>query len=152
MESIKNPLLTNSLGFAGLLPFFAAAWGVYANVPFGERSASFLFLSYSVVILSFLGGALWGKAKEIGESAVSRFLLIVSNILALTAWSAMLLGEAYLSAGLAVSLIGFISVYLVEHKTQAILRDDMGSAYLRFRLTLTTVVCLAHLLILAMIH
>ena len=149
---MKLPLVTNTLGYAGLLPFFAAAWATHANIPFGEWSASFVFLSYSAIILSFLSGALWGKAKELEESDVSRMLLILSNVFALTAWLAILLGETYLSAGLAISLIGFILVYLIEQKTQGLLLKDIGSAYLKFRRGLTTGVCLAHVLILASIN
>ena len=141
----------NSLGYAGLLPFLAAVWAAYAELSFGAWSASHLFLSYSVIILSFLAGALWGKAKELEESNVSRFLLIGSNVFALTAWLAVLLGRDYLSAGLAVSMTGFILVYLVEHKTRGLLQG-MDSAYLKFRLTLTSVVCLAHLVVIALIQ
>ena len=140
----------NSLGYAGLLPFLAAVWAAYAERPFGAWSASHLFLSYSVIILSFLAGTLWGKAKELEESNVNRFLLISSNVFALTAWLAVLLGKDYLSAGLAVSMTGFILVYLVEHKTRGLLQG-MDSAYLKFRLTLTSVVCLAHLVVIALI-
>ena len=141
----------NSLGYAGLLPFLGAVWAAYAELSFGAWSASHLFLSYSVIILSFLAGALWGKAKELEESNVNRFLLISSNVFALTAWLAVLLGKDYLSAGLAVSMTGFILVYLVEHKTRGLLQG-MDSAYLKFRLTLTSVVCLAHLVVIVLIQ
>jgi hypothetical protein len=140
----------NSLGYAGLLPFLAVVWAAYADLSLGAWSASHLFLSYSVIILSFLAGALWGKAKELEESNVSRFLLISSNVFALTAWLAVLLGKDYLSVGLAVSMTGFILVYLVEHKIRGLLQG-MDSAYLKFRLTLTSVVCLAHLVVIALI-
>ena len=148
---MKHSRVINSLGYAGLLPFLAAVWASYAELLFWEWPASQLFLSYSVIILSFLAGALWGKAKELEESAVSCMLLIGSNAFALTGWLAVLLGKDYLPAGLAVSMTGFILVYLVEHKTQGLLLQGMGSAYLEFRLTLTCVVCLAHLLILILI-
>ena len=103
-----------------------------------------------MIILSFLAGALWGKAKELEESNVDRFLLISSNVFALTAWLAVLLGRDYLLAGLAVSMTGFILVYLVEHKTRGLLLQGMDSTYLKFRLTLTSVVCIAHLVIIAL--
>ena len=150
MRSMIHSRVINYLGYAGLLPFFAAVWAAYAELSFGAWTASHLFLSYSVIILSFLAGVLWGKAKELEESNVSRLLLIGSNVFALTAWLAVLLGRDYLSAGLTVSMTGFILVYLVEHKTQGLLPQGMDSAYLKFRLTLTSVVCLAHLLIIAL--
>lgn len=150
MQSMKHSRVINFLGYAGLLPFLATVWAASAKLSFGGWSASYLFLTYSVIILSFLAGALWGKAKEMEESNVSRLLLVGSNVFALAAWLAVLLGEDYLTAGLAVSMTGFILIYLVEHRTQGLLLQGMGSTYLRFRLTLTSVVCLAHLLILAL--
>ena len=152
MLSMIHSRVINSLGYAGLLPFLAAAWAAYADLSLGAWSAPHLFLSYSVIILSFLAGALWGKAKELEESNVNRFLLVGSNVFALTAWLAVLLGKDYLSAGLAVSMTGFILVYLVEHKTRRLLLQGMDSAYLKFRLTLTSVVCLAHIVVLALIQ
>ncbi|MBQ86925.1 MAG: hypothetical protein CMQ16_11025 [Gammaproteobacteria bacterium] len=150
MPSMIHSRLINSLGYAGLLPFLAAVWAAYADLSFGAWSTPHLFLSYSVIILSFLAGALWGKAKELEESNVNRFLLISSNVFALTAWLAVLLGRDYLLAGLAVSMTGFILVYLVEHKTRGLLLQGMDSTYLKFRLTLTSVVCIAHLVIIAL--
>ena len=147
-----NSRVINSLGYAGLLPFLVAVWAAYAEQSFGAWSASHLFLSYSVIILSFLAGALWGKAKELAEPNVGRLLLIGSNVFALTAWLAGLLGTDYLSAALLLSMSGFILVYLVEHITQELLLQGMGSAYLKFRFTLTSIVCLAHLSIIALIQ
>ena len=148
---MNHSRVINLLGYAGLLPFLAAVWADYVKLSFGKWSASYLFLTYSVIILSFLAGALWGKAKELEESNLSRLLLIGSNVFALTAWLAVLLGKDYLTVGLAVSMTGFILIYLVEHRTQGLLQG-MASTYLKFRLTLTSVVCLAHLLILAQSH
>ena len=142
----------NSLGYAGLLPFLATVWAAYAELSFGAWSAPHLFLSYGVIILSFLAGALWGKAKELEEPNVGRLLLIGSNVFALTAWLAGLLGRDYLSAGLLLSMTGFILVYLVEHKTRGLQQQGIDSAYLKFRLTLTSVVCLAHLAVIALIQ
>ena len=91
--SMKHSRVINSLGYAGLLPFLAAVWALMPSCLFWEWPASQLFLSYSVIILSFLAGALWGKAKELEESAVSCLLLIGSNAFALTGWLAVLLGK-----------------------------------------------------------
>ena len=147
-----NSRVINSLGYAGLLPFLAAVWAAYLELSFGAWSASHVFLSYSVIILSFLAGTLWGQAKRLKEPNVSRLLLIGSNVFALMAWLGVLLGRDYLSAGLLVSMTGFVLVYLVEHKTQELLLQGMRSAYLKFRFTLTFIVCLAHLLIIALIQ
>ena len=93
MPSMKHSRVINSLGYAGLLPFLAAVWAAYSELSFWEWPASQLFLSYSVIILSFLAGALWGKAKELEESEVSCLLLIGSNGFALSGWLAVLLGK-----------------------------------------------------------
>ena len=49
-------------------------------------------------------------------------------------------------------MTGFILVYLVEHKTLGLLLQGMDLAYLKFRLTLTSVVCLAHLVVIVLIQ
>ena len=80
MRNMIHSRVINSLGYAGLFPFFAGVWAAFAKLSFGAWSASHLFLSYSAIILSFLAGALWGGAKELEESSVSRLLLIGSNV------------------------------------------------------------------------
>ena len=64
----------SALGYAGLTPFVAACGLLYAGE---EARASQLFLSYSAIILSFLGGTHWGrllssgKTLELGGRAIS---------------------------------------------------------------------------------
>ena len=50
----------SALGYAGLTPFVAACGLLYAGE---EARASQLFLSYSAIILSFLGGTHWGQTS-----------------------------------------------------------------------------------------
>ena len=145
---MKNAAIINSLGYAGLIPFLVAAWAAVAERTLFQLSPTMVFLTYSAIILSFLGGTLWGKARELVEGMLSSGLLVLSNLLALSAWAMLLLGEAWLAAGLIIALFGYVLLYAVERFAAGQMLGDVGSSYLLFRLTLTIVVCLAHAIVL----
>ena len=144
---MKNTVVINALGYAGLIPFLAAAAAVTMDMSIGPLDAGEVFLTYSAIILSFLGGALWGKARELLESSLSISLLLLSNLFALSAWAVLLLGESWLIPGLLISMTGFSALYLVERITADRLLAEVGPVYLQFRWTLTVVVCAAHLVV-----
>jgi hypothetical protein len=85
---IDNQALARLLGYAGLLPFIicvALIW--FAPTELGAIAAGAL-LYYSAVILSFLGGILWGAAIS---SQQRRFgLLWFSIVPPLIAWITLL--------------------------------------------------------------
>lgn len=54
------PPLTRLLGFAGLLPFLAAALGAWAGPEAWRGAALWALAAYGAVILSFLGAVHWG--------------------------------------------------------------------------------------------
>lgn len=68
------------LGFAGLLPQFAAVVAVAGGVDYriGERVA----LSYAALILSFLGGTWWGLAmrREHGQAPLVALAVVPSLV------------------------------------------------------------------------
>ena len=83
----------STLGYAGLSPFLAACGLLYAGEDALGRQ---LFLSYSAIILSFLGGTHWGRLLSSGktlELGAGLIALLASNVFALLAWSALLLGN-----------------------------------------------------------
>ncbi|HCA36997.1 MAG TPA: DUF3429 domain-containing protein, partial [Gammaproteobacteria bacterium] len=41
-----------------------------------QLSPALIFLTYSAIILSFLGGTLWGKARELADGFLSAGLLL----------------------------------------------------------------------------
>ncbi len=141
---MRNAAVINCLGYAGLIPFLAAAWAMLSDRTLFQSSPALIFLTYSAIILSFLGGTLWGKARELADGYLSAGLLLLSNMLALSAWITLLLGETFMVPGLLIALIGYAILCAVEWFSASKVLNYVGEPYLRFRLTLTSVVCLAH--------
>lgn len=141
---MKNAAIINALGYAGLIPFLAAAWAALGDRTLFQLSPALIFLTYSAIILSFLGGTLWGKARELADGFLSAGLLLLSNVLALAAWLMLLLGEAFIAIGLLIALIGYTILWAAEWLSATQVLGGVGESYLRFRFTLTTIVCLAH--------
>ena len=81
------------LGYMGLIPFLFGLLLSLTDSQFLGLSGETLFITYSVVILSFLSGILWGNGIENFESQSSNKALILSNVIVLAAWVAVLLGE-----------------------------------------------------------
>jgi hypothetical protein len=137
MSDHINPSLPRGmllLGWSGVLPFVLAVLAALV-LPGWAGFAAAVFVSYGAVILSFLGGARWGRA--LGEDvAPGRFVEAVlpsligfSALLMLhTAWIALLL----LATG--------FGIWLVIDQ-----RDPLWShAYKRMRLRISVVVLLLH--------
>lgn len=147
---MKNQTLIYSLGLAGLIPFVGAATAALAGWQIMGIDPHTLFLSYSAIILSFLAGTLWGKSRELPNSVLSSGLLIFSNILALIAWSTLLLGADFYSKGLTIAILAYVALYAVELINAKQLFDSEASVYLKLRLFLTTTVCISHVVMLLM--
>ncbi|MEM9530492.1 MAG: DUF3429 domain-containing protein [Pseudomonadota bacterium] len=75
------------LGYAGLVPFFGLAFATH--VPAFTAAGAAAFVTYSAIIVSFLGGIRWGVfAAAAAPSLVDPWIAIVVS---LAAWSALLL-------------------------------------------------------------
>ena len=143
------------LGYLGLLPFLICALvlGNAAVFGVGSQSASlagfyapYVFVSYSVVILSFVSGTLWGRVYSEGADKLSRSMLLFSNVVCLCAWFSLLLTHvSQVMTLLAVVLlaIGYGSVLFVERFAG---RDELS--YWRLRRNLTIAVISLHALVL----
>jgi len=145
---MKNHTLIYSLGLAGLIPFIGSCIAVFTGWTILGMAPQSLFLSYSAIILSFLGGTLWGKSRELPTSSLSTGLLIFSNVLALLAWFMLLLGPDSYSSGLIIAILAYITIYTVERTNSEQLFASVGGSYLTLRLILTTTVCLSHVFML----
>ena len=151
------------LGFAGLIPFLVpaglmlqaavSAKGFESAALFGFY-APYVFITYSAIILSFLCGALWGKAVT-GDSRQPA-MLIFSNLIALSAWSCtLLIYLAPIMSMLAVAMLlaGFLAVLFCEREFELAVcqrnseSDFRNSSYWKMRWQLTGFVCLLHLLV-----
>lgn len=153
------------LGFAGLIPFLLPVLlmvqGVLSAKGFESASlfglyAPYVFITYSAVILSFLSGALWGKAVSGDCRQSANAVLIFSNLITLSAWSCTLL--IYLAPIMSIFavtmlLAGFLAVLFCEREFEQIKgqrdssKDYLNSGYWKMRVQLTALVCLLHLVV-----
>ncbi len=122
------------LGWSGVLPFVMALLAAVV-LPGWAGFAAAVFVSYGAVILSFLGGARWGRglAEDLGAG---RFLEAV--LPSLIGFSALLMLH---TAWIALSLLatGFAIWMVIDQ------RDPLWSpAYKRMRLGISVVVLLMH--------
>lgn len=150
--------LTTILGYLGLTPFLLPLAVMVNGFEFGNGLQGvsvfgfygpYVFISYSAVILSFLTGTLWARARLGDDNTLARAGVIVSNLLALTAWASLLLiYVAPLLTVFAVCLLlaGYLALLYLERFLQA----QADKNYWKMRLQLTAIVCAAHLILLAM--
>ena len=92
--------LTIWLGYLGLIPFFTPLWqminavndgaGIHAASLLGLY-APYVFITYSAIILSFLGGVLWAKGRFNQQQKISKAAIIFSNLMALSAWASLIM-------------------------------------------------------------
>ena len=111
---MSSRLISQLLGYAGLIPFFGFCLG-FSSLEDWPRSLSIQgFVIYSLAIFAFLAGALWGQVQAVqaadGESAVST--LIVSNGLVLFGVAAILTAQAMMAA--VFLMLGYIALLWYE--------------------------------------
>ena len=151
MSKLTARWIVPALGYLGLLPFLAAGLLVVTNSGVTDSepaiSAPFLFASYSALILSFLGGTLWGQTLVLAPTAAGT-LLLASNLFALAAWASLLLAETYFVATLLCLMLGFAALWLIEYLQRAPFTSTTGPYYMTMRGVLTAIVLATHLLVL----
>lgn len=126
-----------ALGYGGLLPFVALA-GHVALTPAGQIPAYLLeLLVYGAVILSFLGGVVWGRLLGPDGQAIDASALhfVYSVVPALIGWS-----SAWVSVqnGPLVLAAGFVLAWLYDRRLHR--TGILPAWYLRMRNVLTWVV------------
>ena len=122
------------LGWSGVLPFLLAVLAAFV-LPERAGLAAAVFVSYGAVILSFLGGARWGRAlaADVGpgryvEAVLPSLIGFAALLLVHVAWVALLL----LATGFAVWMV-------IDQ------RDPLWApAYKRMRLAISVVVLILH--------
>ena len=98
------------LGLFGLIPFVLIIATIFIVPSDNEiyELLIFIYISYSVVISSFLGGIQWGLITASAERIYSVFLpLLISTIPSLIVWGALLTLEN-LNLSLILIIISFI--------------------------------------------
>ena len=142
----------NSLGYAGLAPFLGlSVVMLWPDNPY--FSSSFIaFISYSIVILCFLCGSLWGQALH-HASLPKTSIFLFSNGMTLLAWFSLVLIWSQ-QPSLAVGLLA-INYLIVLFFEKIFIWKNLSSdslvqqrRYWRLRWHLTQVVVVCHLLVL----
>lgn len=143
--------LMTGLGFAGLIPFVLPVI-LLIDFRWLEISPAFvnqwahhlphLFLSYSVIIFSFLAGTLFTLGLRIKNPKLAVKAVILSNLLALMAWVLLLLVFVEFNlvfVALPLLMIGYGLLLWIEYKS-----DAVEATYLRMRVRLSTGVISLH--------
>ncbi len=102
------------LGWAGIIPFVVAVGHAFQSEMLFGFNPVFVFVSYSVVILSFMSGALWGMSVNLECNATRTGLLVLSNLACLSGWAALLSAPVSLLYPLFLLPLGYLSVLLTE--------------------------------------
>ena len=139
------PPLALVLGLAGLIPFAACGYGALST--YGEPAAQAL-AAYGAVILAFLGGVHWGFAlpEPSGRGANARIGLGV--VPSLIGWVALLLVVAVsVEAGLALLVVGFAALTVVEARAAKAGLMPPGYMVLRYGLSAGVITILTAVLV-----
>ena len=130
--------VTRSLGFAGLLPFYGFVAGAFWFEDYPQALSVQGFVLYSLAILCFLSGALWGQARA-SEPAGQIWRLVVSNGVVIFAVASLLTAQVFLASVLL--MLGYLALLWYERSV-----DEQRGWYAVMRLQLTLGVVFAHLL------
>ena len=123
-----------ALAAAGLLPFIAGAMvhqGLLSSPLYllGYPSATALLLAYGKIILSFMGGAIWGFGARAGT-----LILALSVLPAL--WAFLVVGESLL-----LLAFGFAALLALDYHAAA--RGLAPPWWMRLRIPITSVAVLS---------
>lgn len=88
-DVMNDPRLIKSLTYLGVTPpFFIALWLSWADQPFLGVMGAHWFVSYALIILSFMAGTLWGQM--VTASRHIKAIALATNCIVLAAWFAYL--------------------------------------------------------------
>ena len=138
---MRNRTVMLGLGYAGLLPFYGFLAGAWLLSDWPGAVSVQGFVIYSLGILCFLGGTLWGRVQTVEEPLISR--LLISNGVVLFAVAAVLTAKAWLAA---VALMGGYLALLWYERAG----EHLPAWYGVMRRNLTLGVVLAHALFFAL--
>lgn len=144
LETTQTRNTMAKLGYMGLIPFLFGLLLSLTDSQVFSLSGETLFITYSVVILSFLSGILWGNGIENFESQSSNKALILSNIIVLAAWLAVLLGEQQEFLTTLILILGYIAVWRAERFMREESQSEGPDGYFDMRTRLTSSVVLMH--------
>ena len=138
-SKIRIPLNMVWLGGLGVIPFAASSAVAVLASPQLSVHGEFALLVYGAVILSFLGGILWGRILAFASvQAVSNETrsLFVSIVPSLTGWIAVLIGPGFGLPALAIAFLLMLGTDLIYAKCSVV---PAWYPKLRVPLTLTVI-------------
>lgn len=144
LETTQTRNTMAKLGYMGLIPFLFGLLLSLTDSQFFSLSGETFFITYRVVILSFLSGILWGNGIENFESQSSNKALILSNVIVLAAWLAVLLGEQQEFLTTLILILGYIAVWRAERSMREENQSEGPDGYFDMRTRLTSSVVLMH--------
>ncbi len=134
---MSNKAIMLVLGYGGLVPFFAFCMGAWWLTDWPAALSRQGFIIYSLGILSFLGGTLWGRVQGVENPNMTR--LLVSNGVVLFGVFSVLTAQVWLAA-LAL-MTGYLALLWYERGSEV-----LPGWYTTMRYRLTAGVVSAHLL------
>jgi len=135
---MRAKLTAQILGYSGLLPFYGALIAFAWLEDYPRSLAIQGFLIYSLAILSFLGGSVWGFART-RPNTDQTLRLIVSNGVVIFAVTCLLIGQTTVAS--ASLMLGYLTLLWYERRV-----DGVDGWYPLMRLHLTLGVVLAHII------
>ena len=130
---MRADTLARILGYSGLIPFAVFAFGVSALDDYPGALSQRGFLVYSLAILCFLAGTLWGSSAQL-EPRTRALRLVISNGIVILAVLAYLVAQPVI----VTLLLALAYLALLWYERRAVL-DAPGYLLLRTRLTLAVV-------------
>ena len=134
----------NSLGALGLLPFGFGIFLTLNEAHFLGIDGVDIFTSYSLAILCFLSGSLWGQILKDEFFDRNKRALVMTNVLVVAGWSASLASEKFSIISLIVLGLAFCGILLLEISLFRQSVVSLNRDYARLRFTLTALVLSGH--------
>ena len=139
----RIPVVALLLGWVGVVPFAAFVVLAIVGVPAHSGAAMAALVGYGAIILSFMGGVLWGLEMSQGRS---QGLYAVSIVPALVAVAAMLSQATY---GILLLLCGFAGLLAHDVKYSRAAGAPSWYPVLRWQLTAAVIALLSMSLLIA---
>ena len=136
--------VTYGLGSLGLIPFIAGLALSAGQHDIIGISGEEVFTTYSLAILCFLAGALWGQILKGPFSEAHQRNLIITNMLVVIGWAAFLTSQKFYAFSVTVLTIGFAGVCFLEFNLFKVSTTGQDRQYVRLRVILTSLVIAAH--------
>lgn len=137
----RQPLI-EILCYVALIPFLMTCLGAWTQGGAEMKLVQGVFVFYSAIILSFMGGSLWGVTiTRLSSLDNAKQLILLSTGLALSGWFALLLPP---TVAVGILLIGHILTLVYERRLE--LFEHLPHWYHKLRAKLTALVIGFHLI------